>query len=115
MTYAMVLAIKYLFHDRSTKQIPSEAPPPRLVRALLISTCTAVSFAHGSNDGQKGVGVMMALLVVCLPGKFGLDYVPFWIIGLIGAVMGMGTMIGWKKIVKTIGEKIGKHHMTYAQ
>ena len=32
------------------------APPPRGIRALLIATCTAVSFAHGGNDGQKGMG-----------------------------------------------------------
>ena len=37
------------------------APPPKGIRALLIFTCTAVSFAHGGNDGQKGMGLIMLL------------------------------------------------------
>ena len=42
-------------------------------------------------------------------------YAPFWAIGLISVALGLGTMIGWKRIVVTIGEKIGKRHMTYAE
>ena len=43
------------------------------------------------------------------------DYAPRWVIVLISLSLGIGTMIGWKKIVVTIGEKIGKSHLTYAQ
>jgi PiT family inorganic phosphate transporter len=43
------------------------------------------------------------------------DYSPRWAILLISLSLGIGTMIGWKRIVKTIGEKIGKEHLTYAQ
>ena len=43
------------------------------------------------------------------------QYVPFWSIMLISVALGLGTMIGWKRIVVTIGEKIGKRHMTYAE
>ena len=43
------------------------------------------------------------------------DYAPDWVIILISISLGFGTMIGWKRIVKTIGEKIGKQHMSYAQ
>lgn len=43
------------------------------------------------------------------------DYAPAWVILLISVSLGLGTMIGWKRIVKTIGEKIGKEHLTYAQ
>lgn len=43
------------------------------------------------------------------------DYSPFWVIIMIALSLGTGTMIGWKRIVKTIGEKIGKEHLTYAQ
>jgi phosphate/sulfate permease len=43
------------------------------------------------------------------------DYSPKWVIILIAVSLGLGTMIGWKRIVKTIGEKIGKEHLTYAQ
>jgi PiT family inorganic phosphate transporter len=43
------------------------------------------------------------------------DYAPFWVIMIVALSLGVGTMIGWKRIVKTIGEKIGKEHLTYAQ
>ncbi len=96
-------------------QAPWKEPPPIWTRALLITTCTAISFAHGSNDGQKWVGIMMAILVVFLPWAFHLNIIPFWVVATVAVVLGLGTMIGWKRIVVTIGEKIGKHKMTYAQ
>jgi PiT family inorganic phosphate transporter len=43
------------------------------------------------------------------------DYSPRWVILMISLSLGLGTMIGWKRIVKTVGEKIGKEHLTYAQ
>jgi PiT family inorganic phosphate transporter len=207
--------------------------PPTWIRAILVSTCSGVSFAHGSNDGQKGVGLVMLILIGLLPADFALntslakahvhetvtiaarlaastrdafggesgklastadvvpprtpardviadleeiraalngkdsmgevppdarfdvrnrimrvdnglaaleksgaavpperlasikkdraflrstiDYAPGWVIGLIALSLGLGTMIGWKRIVVTVGEKIGKTHLTYAQ
>ena len=50
-----------------------QAPPPRGIRALLIGTCTAVSFAHGSNDGQKGMGLIMLILIGCAPTAYALN------------------------------------------
>src|ERR1700760_3931643 len=47
--------------------------PPILIRLLLITTCTLVSFFHGSNDGQKGVGLLMLILIAFLPAKFAVD------------------------------------------
>ena len=43
------------------------------------------------------------------------DYAPTWVILLISLSLGIGTMVGWKRIVVTIGEKIGKEHLSYAQ
>ena len=43
------------------------------------------------------------------------EFAPFWGIAMISICLGIGTMIGWKRIVVTIGEKIGKSHLTYAQ
>lgn len=43
------------------------------------------------------------------------EYAPFWVIFAVALALGMGTMIGWKRVVLTIGEKIGKQGMTYAQ
>lgn len=48
-------------------------PPPWWIRALLIGTCTGVSFAHGSNDGQKGMGLIMLVLIGIVPAAFALN------------------------------------------
>ena len=191
--------------------------PSFFVRILLITTCTLVSFFHGSNDGQKGVGLLMLILIAFLPVTFAIDhsipdekiatyitttqqvvqktivlnqdnkelmqldslltklqgdlalkktsgateifklrkeiqavnidvkvltankqitiseedktqlktasgdlqkvtdFSPLWVIVTIALSLGMGTMIGWKRIVVTIGEKIGNEHLNYAQ
>ncbi|PYF77386.1 PiT family inorganic phosphate transporter [Pedobacter nutrimenti] len=209
-----VIKAKQLFH------IPQGEgdKPPFLIRILLITTCTLVSFFHGSNDGQKGVGLLMLILITFLPAKFAIDhsisnasilktletaelplelllaantnhqapilnvknlirqteseigqnakgstaeifkfrkdiekvskeikalstnqelqlsqtekeqlalsykalnkvtdFSPLWVIAAISISLGLGTMIGWKRIVVTIGEKIGNEHLNYAQ
>ena len=48
-------------------------PPPLGIRALLVLTCTGVSFAHGSNDGQKGIGLIMLILAALMPLSFAVD------------------------------------------
>ncbi len=48
-------------------------PPPLLVRGLLIFTCTGVSFLHGSNDGQKGMGLIMLILIGTVPTAYALN------------------------------------------
>jgi PiT family inorganic phosphate transporter len=50
-----------------------DRPPPWWIRALLIGTCTGVSFAHGSNDGQKGMGLIMLVLIGIVPTAYALD------------------------------------------
>ena len=209
------------------KEPPAKKAPPRWIRGILILTCTSVSYAHGSNDGQKGVGLIMLILIGFAPSFFAIDrskkasdllsetkqiewtikkmdtnflssenrknhkvvlqdlqlikteingvtsfsnldksvnfkirkailsvskksesivknlgespksrikpavlavltsnlekfranteYSPRWVILLVSISLGFGTMIGWKRIVVTIGEKIGKTHLTYAQ
>ncbi|MBV8814521.1 MAG: inorganic phosphate transporter [Verrucomicrobia bacterium] len=47
--------------------------PPGWIRAILIVTCTGVSFAHGTNDGQKGMGLLMLVLIVVLPSALALN------------------------------------------
>ncbi|MFM7859258.1 MAG: inorganic phosphate transporter, partial [Flammeovirgaceae bacterium] len=197
--------------------------PPWWIRGILFITCTLVSFFHGNNDGQKGVGLAMLVLIGIVPTYFALntdidasrmpasianiekvltavdssvlskshqeklavsiaknahlkhlfdsiqtlndipkkekfevrkdvmllnrnistllgdqdlrlsrndrkalqksieevkqltDYSPTWVLLMISISLGVGTMIGWKRIVKTIGEKIGKEHLNYAQ
>ena len=45
----------------------------------------------------------------------GIDYAPWWVIALISISLGIGTMFGWKRIVKTLGKKIGNHKLSYAE
>ncbi len=209
--------------DLLFKEPKKNQPPPWWIRSILFITCTLVSFFHGQNDGQKGVGLAMLVLIGIVPAYFALnsnydpgkmpssltkieqvintidttalslpdrkklaetknknyhlqqtfhtlsdvslipkaekfevrknvmimdrnlkslmkkeemrlseadkktitaslketrkvtDYSPTWVILMISFSLGIGTMIGWKRIVKTIGEKIGKEHLTYAQ
>src|SRR6201998_436281 len=56
----LLLAAKALIHDEKLYRAPEGTqPPPLYIRCLLILTCTGVSFFHGSNDGQKGMGLIM--------------------------------------------------------
>jgi len=50
------------------------APPPWWIRSVLIATCTGVSFAHGSNDGQKGMGLIMLILIGTVPTAYALNH-----------------------------------------
>ncbi len=217
------LTRKTKYGDILFKEPKKNQPPPSFVRGILILTCTLVSFFHGQNDGQKGVGLVMLILIGIVPMYFALnvrlspeqvpaslntietvllaidsstlsapdramladskamtgrlsqrfaglervgdipsderflvrkdimildrnlkrivnqeevkishvernqlfgalkdlrrvtDYAPGWVILMISMSLGLGTMVGWKRIVKTVGEKIGKEHLTYAQ
>ena len=55
------------------KEPATNAPPPFWIRLILLLTCTGVSFSHGSNDGQKGVGLVMLILIAIVPSHFTLD------------------------------------------
>ncbi|SOE23579.1 inorganic phosphate transporter, PiT family [Spirosomataceae bacterium TFI 002] len=207
--------------DELFEEPKKDSKPPKWIKWTLISTCTLVSFAHGRNDGQKGIGLIMLILIGVLPSYFAthsekslsnlqpeiaeisqlvekanfdqqnpesfklvqslneeliflnttvssnseshkpsirrtilqisnntkqlleinknslseqqksrlkelavneesgirkaIDYAPFWVILMVSLSLGFGTMFGWKRIVVTIGEKIGKSHLTYAQ
>ena len=59
---------------RSIRRPKGNAPPPFWIRGLLILTCTGVSFAHGSNDGQKGMGLIMLILIGTVPTAYALNH-----------------------------------------
>ncbi|WP_395088051.1 inorganic phosphate transporter [Armatimonas sp.] len=215
----MKLLIKRPELFQSPENMDDHAPPPWPVRLLLIGTCTGVSYAHGSNDGQKGIGLMMLVLIALMPNQFtvspnfnaekiastlsvvqqvetlverpelakdekaaeadkrlhkiqelltnrttltelplasqaelrkevlkaasalkkvaktkGLstddkelldkgqkeikatvEFVTPWVTVAVAIALGIGTMFGWKRIVVTVGEKIGKAHLNYGQ
>ncbi len=243
-TALLFLACKALIKSPMLYLPPDkDKAPPFLVRWLLRVTCCGVSFAHGSNDGQKGMGLIMLIMIGVVPGAFALKmnadtamiqqvasesreataalrkeagsaatlgvpeatqvvsaflkssgklapqtftalaslnaavtdklaaaksfselseadrrslrtelflvgegiaklgkthgfadakdqqacsdfrtdeekltkYIPVWVKVAVALALGLGTMIGWKRIVVTVGEKIGKSHLTYAQ
>jgi PiT family inorganic phosphate transporter len=246
--FGFALAAALLLLLRSIIRIPAlyaepkgEQPPPWWIRGILILTCTLVSFFHGSNDGQKGMGLIMLILIGTVPTAYALNrsmpanqlqtfasrsqaastvieqkasgysvlgnprpavtayvsshgltegtfpslaalvrdiadqvtkygslaripidtvgntrndmylaseairflmkdkesdlapdqirtlnayklsldeatkFIPTWVKIAVAIALGLGTMIGWKRIVVTVGEKIGKTHLTYAQ
>ncbi len=239
----LLLLCKWLVPMPSLYRAPQgEQPPPLWIRGLLVFTCAGVSFAHGSNDGQKGMGLIMLILIGTVPTAYALNravsesdvttfqqtaeraivalhrageplpaapfdartaltdylrtrilshsvlpsletisaeisqevasyrslalvpagdvsnvrndmylvgeslrllrkqrhlslaaedqlaladftasldratkFIPAWVKVAVAIALGMGTMIGWKRIVVTVGERIGKSHLTYAQ
>jgi inorganic phosphate transporter, PiT family len=238
----LFLGMKLLIKDKRLYEAPQGTePPPFWIRGLLVLTCTGVSFFHGSNDGQKGMGLIMLILIGTVPTTYALNhavtgrqtqdfvavshqagdvlgkyvessavvgdprddvtdyirtkefkpstmlalrvlvndigtemaqfkdlaavprdqvrnfrndmyvvsealrlmqksgkpafaaadvavlknykshvdkatrFIPLWVKVAVALALGLGTMVGWKRIVVTVGEKIGKTHLTYAQ
>ena len=223
-TIGMMFVLKRFVKSKTIFKEPHKRrPPPLWIRLLLLVTCTLVSFFHGSNDGQKGVGLIMLILIGIVPTFFALDqsknpldlrksltkvefvmgrvnqaelspadqkllaevnaqtadldriftgktnvaqlpqttrfeirraillsanrakqlfgsnkvslsaqdratfdgaikemktftdYAPWWVLLVVSLSLACGTMIGWQRIVTTIGERIGKEHLNYAQ
>jgi inorganic phosphate transporter, PiT family len=239
----LFLIAKWTIKYPELYQAPKDnTPPPWPIRGLLILTCSGVSYFHGSNDGQKGMGLIMLILIGTVPTAYALNhavttgdiaaftvasqqadqvinkyvnangimgadprsevtnyiatkqmqpdtmlalrelvndlknevalykeykavpanqqtnvrndmyvaseairlmqkskafpftaqettdlnnyrarvdkatkFIPGWVKVAVALALGMGTMVGWKRIVVTVGEKIGKEHLTYAQ
>ncbi|KJK01744.1 nuclease PIN [Pseudomonas sp. 21] len=241
---ALLIGLKWLYPlskmhktPETRRDVDEKKPPPFWNRLVLVISAMTVSFVHGSNDGQKGIGLIMLVLIGIVPAKFVLDlnsttyqiertrdaaihlqqfynrhsdtlgemlalgkageadmpdlyrcepkqteatlkgllgdlhgvssyndlnddervqvrryllclddtakkvgklselpsrekadleklrkdltstteYAPFWVIIAVALALGIGTMVGWKRVVLTVGEKIGKQGMTYAQ
>jgi PiT family inorganic phosphate transporter len=237
----LLILMRWVIPNKKLYEAPEgSAPPPFWIRCLLLLTCTGVSFAHGSNDGQKGMGLIMLILIGTVPTAYALNhavtaqqsldfvavsaqaseslghyapdavvddpraeitnyvrsrkltpqtipalrtvmgdvatevatykelknvpqdmtrnvrndlylvgetlrfmdkrgepglsppdaaiiknyrvhgdqatrFIPLWVKVSVAIALGLGTMVGWKRIVVTVGEKIGKDHLTYAQ
>ena len=72
---AILLLVAKSLIRRPELYLPADAAksPPWWIRLVLIFTCTGVSFSHGSNDGQKGMGLIMLILIGILPAVYALD------------------------------------------
>ena len=70
----LLLALKFTVRRKDLYEAPKgETPPPLWIRSLLILTCTLVSFFHGGNDGQKGMGLIMLILIGAAPTAYALN------------------------------------------
>jgi PiT family inorganic phosphate transporter len=70
-----VLASGWLANYPAIFEAPKGSePPPLPIRALMILSCTGVSFFHGSNDGQKGMGLIMLILIGTVPTAYALNH-----------------------------------------
>src|SRR5580692_8342403 len=71
----LFLFMKAVIRDKRLYEAPKGAePPPFWIRAMLVFTCTGVSFFHGSNDGQKGMGLIMLILIGTVPTTYALNH-----------------------------------------
>jgi PiT family inorganic phosphate transporter len=71
----LILVSKRLIKYPSLYEAPKDnQPPPWPIRSLMLLTCTGVSFFHGSNDGQKGMGLIMLILIGTVPTAYALNH-----------------------------------------
>jgi PiT family inorganic phosphate transporter len=74
LAYILLIVLKYLAPNPKLHVSPAgDSKPPWWVRGILIATCTGVGFAHGSNDGQKGIGLIMLILIGLVPAHYALN------------------------------------------
>jgi len=71
----LLLLMKFVIKDPALYEAPKgNEPPPFWIRCMLILTCTGVSYGHGSNDGQKGMGLIMLILIGTVPTAYALNH-----------------------------------------
>jgi len=71
---ALLFVVKFVVRKEELYAEPKgDAPPPIWIRGILVLTCTLVSFFHGSNDGQKGMGLIMLILIGTVPTAYALN------------------------------------------
>jgi PiT family inorganic phosphate transporter len=71
----LIVLSKWMFRFPALYEAPKDdQPPPLPIRALMVLTCTGVSFFHGSNDGQKGMGLIMLILIGTVPTAYALNH-----------------------------------------
>jgi PiT family inorganic phosphate transporter len=99
--FVLMLATVWIFRDATPGRVDW------LFRRLQLVSAAAYSLGHGTNDAQKTMGIIAVLLFTT--GHLGSEfYVPFWVILSAHAAIGLGTMAGGWRIVKTMGMRITK-------
>jgi inorganic phosphate transporter, PiT family len=89
---------------------------PSIMRWLHIIASASVSFSHGSNDGQKTMGIVTLILATHF-AQFGYkaDVVPFWVMAAAASAMALGTVIGGWRVIRTVGTKISRERLSHSQ
>ncbi len=89
---------------------------PGLMRWLHIVSSASVSFSHGSNDGQKTMGIMTLILATHFASSgYTIDKVPFWVMVSAASAIGLGTVIGGWRVIRTVGTKISRERLSHSQ
>ncbi len=86
------------------------------MRWLHILSSASVSFSHGSNDGQKTMGIITLILATHF-GQYGFksSEVPLWVMVAAATAMALGTTIGGWKVIRTVGTKISRERLSHSQ
>jgi PiT family inorganic phosphate transporter len=100
LAFLIMVAIYWLF--RNVRRYRAS----RLFGRLQVLSAAFMAFSHGSNDGQKFMGVFA--LALLLGGVHDTFYVPLWVMLLCGSVMALGTATGGWRIIRTMGSKISR-------
>ncbi len=89
---------------------------PLIMRWLHILSSASVSFSHGSNDGQKTMGIITLILASHF-ASFGYTYdrVPLWVMVAAAAAIALGTVIGGWRVIRTVGTKISRERLSHSQ
>lgn len=91
-------------------------PHAKLMRWLHILSSASVSFSHGSNDGQKTMGIITLILATHFSSYgFKASEVPLWVIVSAASAIALGTMIGGWKVIRTVGTKISRERLSHSQ
>jgi len=98
LAFMVMVAINWIFRSAQRRKAS------RLFGKLQILSAAFMAFSHGSNDGQKFMGVFS--LALFLGGVFPTFQIPLWVVFLCGAVMAIGTGLGGWRIIRTMGQRI---------
>lgn len=94
----------------------SRQPHPRVMRWLHIMSSASVSFSHGSNDGQKTMGIITLILATHFAAYgYTAEKVPMWVMAGAALAIALGTIIGGWRVIRTVGTKISRERLSHSQ
>ncbi len=86
----------------------------QFMRWMHIFASASVSFSHGSNDGQKTMGIITLILATHFAG-YSTSHVPIWVVISAATAIGLGTIIGGWRVIRTVGTKISRERLSHSQ